>query len=30
MRDWFKTPITAAKEDEEEDWEREAKGACVV
>jgi len=26
MRDWFRTPITAAKE--EEDWE--AKGACVV
>ena len=29
MRDWFRTPITAAKE-EEEDWELEAKGACVV
>jgi len=37
IRDWFRTPITAAKEEEEdweEDWEEEleveAKGACVV
>jgi len=34
MRDWFRTPITAAREEEEdlEDWEVEveAKGACVV
>jgi len=32
MRDWFRTPMTAAKE-EEEDWELEEleeKGACVV
>jgi len=35
MRDWFRTPITAAKEEEEEDEdseleELEEKGACVV
>jgi len=31
IKDWFRTPITAAKE-EEVDWELEleAKGACVV
>jgi len=35
MRDWFRTPMTAAKEEEEEDEdseleELEEKGACVV
>jgi len=30
MSDWFRTPITAAKEEVEEEWVLDEKGACVV